>query len=276
MGKVMRKGRSTRRKPSGKRPAGKRTRRGIRKQSRRRRGRKQRGGEPDMVGTDILNLGSLSYLDEGKVQRLVAAAEQQLSQASGLLSDFDRLTAEGPTAGYWAWMSNLAGIRITDRSAWGYTEPGKIEALRTATTNLEGAISEVNRAIRGELIFRQQYMGDNDEPTPMDWRSAMGKSLITGTGTRSTGGLLNRSRKVSEVYWPAQRAYDAIVAKIAEDKRIAAEYAAQEQAVKDEAFRKGKGQMYEDRLPGRNLVGDPLPRSEPESWGEWAGSWFAK
>ena len=35
-----------------------------------------------------------------------------------------------------------------------------------------------------------------------------------------------------------------------------------------------QAKKYEDRLPGRNLAGDPLPPSKSQTWGEWAGSFF--
>lgn len=41
-----------------------------------------------------------------------------------------------------------------------------------------------------------------------------------------------------------------------------------------ELHRDIQAKLIDDRLPGRNLVGDPLPPPEPKTWGEWAGSFF--
>ncbi len=246
-----------------------------------------------MAGTDIiLNPDSLNSLNEAKVRRLVEAAERQLSQGTELLGKFDALTAKGATAGYWAWMSNLAGIRVRDLSTWGgHTEPGKIEVLRSATEHLDSAIRRVNQALRGEAIYRPQYTGDYDEPAPMDWRSSMGMSLMIGTDKRGTEGLINRSRILAEAYEPAELAFRALENEIARGKALEAERvrkekeeaAARVRAAKDDAERKElqekwkatRGIKWEDRLPGnRDPLGYLRPEPSPPSWGQWASTKF--
>lgn len=263
----------------------KRTHRKRASRSRRsRRSRRQRGGNPDMAGVKELNEIDESRLNEDKVRRIVAAATMQFEQANELVKDFDKLVSLGPTAGYGAWLANWAGIRVTSHSSWGnYTEPGKIEALRHATTGLEAAIAEINRALGGEAIYRQQYDAgsDDDGRFDMDW-NMMGRTLIRGRDRGRGGqGLMNKSLAVSDTYWPARKAYDALVAKIAEDKRLAKERAAEEANARAEAeIRRAQQEharntiLRPETLPGRNQVGDRLPPPDPPTWGEWAGSFL--